>query len=201
MDANRSWYLEVKENVKSFSQALEQKINEVDVIERVKISRINRDIRFSPNKNPYKDFMWCHYIRFGRERRGGFIFCIEPGGLSFSGGGFYSPNKEDLLRIRKEFTIDTKTIHTVLGNSDFKNVFGSLKGERVKTVPRGFDKDVDNIELVRMKQFYASRNYTDDEVVRADFLDRIYESYTAIRPFFDYMSEVLTTNLNGERII
>ena len=89
----------------------------------------------------------------------------------------------------------------MLGNPDFKNVFGSLKGERVKTAPRGFDKDVDNIELVRMKQFYASRNYTDDEVVRADFLDRIYESYTAIRPFFDYMSEVLTTNLNGERII
>ena len=193
--------MDVKDNIKSFSQVLERKINEVDVIERVKISRINRDIRFSPNKNPYKDFMWCNYIRFGRERRGGFIFCIEPGNLSFSGGGFYSPNKEDLYRIRKEFTIDSKTIHQILDYPLFQNTFGQLKGNRVKTSPRGFDKDVVNIELVRMKQFYASRSFTDKEVVQADFMDKIYESYTAIRPFFDYMSEVLTTNLNGESVL
>ena len=60
MDANRTWYSTVKENIKSFSQALEQRINEVDVIERVKISRINRDIRFSPTKTCTMDFMWCH---------------------------------------------------------------------------------------------------------------------------------------------
>ena len=142
--------------------------------------------------------MWCNYIRFVRDRRGGFIFCIEPGDLSFSGVCFYSPNKEDLYRIRKEFTIDTQTIHQILNHSSFVNTFGVLKGDRVKTAPRGFDKDVANIELVRMKQFYASRSFTDEEIVKADFMDKIYESYTAIRPFFDYMSEVLTTNLNGE---
>ena len=79
----------------------------------------------------------------------------------------------------------------------FKTFFGGLKGEGLKTAPKGFDKEHKNIELIRKKQFYAMRPFSDAEVTSTDFVDNVVETLEAIRPFFDYMSDVLTTDLNG----
>lgn len=198
--AHKDQYLAAKANVEDFIHEVELGLNQTDVIEMHKLYRIYRDVRFSKDKTPYKTYISGFFRRAGAERRGGYFFSIEPGN-SVAGGGFYGPNKEDLKRIRKEFEMDGDSIRKIINAPEFVNTFGELKGDGVKTAPQGFSKDHPNIDLIRKKQFYAMRSFTDKEVLSSGFVDLVVDSYQAIRPFFDYMSEVLTTNLNGEKII
>ncbi len=199
-DAHKGQYLAAKANVEDFIKEVEIGLQQTDVIESHKLYRIYRDVRFSKDKTPYKTYMSGYFRRAGAERRGGYFFSIEPGDSRF-GGGFYGPNKEDLKRIRKEFEFDGDTIRKIVTDPVFVSTFGELKGDGVKTAPQGFSKDHPNIEFIRMKQFYAMRSFTDEEVLSPGFVEKVIETYSAIRPFFDYMSEVLITDLNGERII
>lgn len=199
-EENKHRYLAAKENMENFAGEIKNRLEEHDMIERVKSYRIYRDVRFSKDKTPYKTYLHTSLSRFGPERRGGYYFGVEPGN-SAAGGGFYNPNKEDLLRIRKEFELNPKPIQEILADKKFIDVFGEMKGEGVKTVPRGFAKDIENIDLIRKKQFYVMRNFSDKEVLRKDFIDNVVDSFQTVRPYFDYMSEVLTTNLNGESLI
>lgn len=204
---NRDWfenhkhqYLDAKVNVENFIQKVEDGLNQADVIEMHKLYRIYRDVRFSKDKTPYKTYMSGFFRREGADRRGGYFFSIQPG-ESVVGGGFYGPNKDDLKRIRKEFEADGDGIRKIITAPIFVKTFGELKGSGVKTAPQGFSKDHPNIDLIRKKQFYAMKSFSDNEVLAPDFVDKVLDAYQAVRPFFDYMSEVLTTNLNGEKII
>ena len=76
-----------------------------------------------------------------------------------------------------------------------------MKGERLKTAPKGYPKDHEHIDLLRYKQFYAGRNFTQAQVTSANFLDEAHAVLLALRPFFDYFTDVLTTNANGELIV
>lgn len=201
MEGNKGLYQAARANMKEFMLALEAKMNETDVIENHNLSRINRDIRFSKNKTPYKDYFWGYLRRFGANRRGGYTLSIEAALPHQVGGGFYSPNKEDLYRIRKEFEIDATPIRAILAHPEFVEKFGSLQGEGVKTAPRGFDKTHPNIDLIRQKQFYVQKSFTDAEITAANFLAEVVDCYRVLRPFFDYMTEVVTTDTNGESIL
>ncbi len=75
-----------------------------------------------------------------------------------------------------------------------------MLGEQVKTTPKGFSKDDSAIELLRYKQYWFVRHFSDKEVLADNFLSEVDKTYNAIRPFFDYMSDVLTTDLNGEPV-
>jgi uncharacterized protein (TIGR02453 family) len=124
---------------------------------------------------------------------------IEPGG-SFVGGGFWEPNAEDLNRIRKEFEMDDEEIRTILADDTFKKFFDELKGEELKTAPKGFDKAHPAIDLIRKKQFLLTRSFSDKEVMAPNFEENVLITFKAMRPFFDYMSDVLSTDLNGESL-
>jgi len=200
-EANRPYYNKARQNLKEFMAALEKRMNQIDVIENHKLSRINRDLRFSKDKTPYKDYFWGYLRRFGNKRRGGYIISLETDKPSEVGGGFYSPNKKDLYRIRKEFEMDAQPMRKILAHKKFAQAFGKMQGNAVKTAPRGFDRNHPNIDLIRHKQFYFVQEFSDEEVLAPNFLDQVVDCYQTIRPFFDYMTEVLTTNLNGEPIV
>lgn len=204
---NRDWFQENKVRfqneqtvVKSFYQSVMEKLKSHDDIERLKMFRIYRDVRFSKDKTPYKPHFAGHFVRATSRNRGGYYLRIRPG-ETFLAGGFWDPNKEDLLRIRKEFELDSTEIRSILKNTNFVNHFGKLQGDAVKTAPRGFDKTHPDLDLIRMKQFIVTREFTDTEVMADNFLDEINASFEAMRPYFDYMSEVLTTDLNGESLL
>lgn len=204
---NRDWFNEHKpvfqeeqKKVKSFYESLQFELDKHDVIEKLKMFRIYRDVRFSKDKTPYKVHMSGHFIREGKERRGGYYLHIEPGN-SFLAGGFWNPNKEDLFRIRKEFEMDNVEIREIISEKNFVKHFGKLEGDSLKTAPRGFDKNHPDLDLIRMKQFIITRKFSDKEVLSIDFMTKVNESFEAMRPFFNYMSDVLTTNLNGESIL
>ena len=201
----RDWFTEHKKEYeharKRFSQLLDataEELNGTDVIDSKKIFRINRDVRFSKNKSPYKNNLSGYFTRATAARRGGYFVSIEPGGKTIVGGGFYAPEKDDLLRIRREFELDVSEIEKVTSDKNFVKQFGALQGDALKTAPRDFDKEHPNIKWINMKQFYAFREFTDKEVTDTSFPKEVISTFLAIRPFFDYMSDVLTTDLNGE---
>jgi len=113
------------------------------------------------------------------------------------GGGFWEPNKDDLLRIRKEIALDDSEMRELINDSRFIQTFGGLVGEELKTAPKGFDKEHPAIDLLRKKQFLVMRSFTDEEILQPKFIAEILETFEAMKPFFDYMSEVLTTDVNG----
>lgn len=204
---NRDWFNEHKasfeaeqKKVKGFYNSVMENLKTHDLIENVKIFRIYRDVRFSPDKTPFKPHFAGHFTRATNKLRGGYYLRIRPG-ESFLAGGFWEPNKADLLRIRKEFETDASEIRAVVNAPDFKKYFGKLQGDAVKSAPRGFDKNHSNIDLIRLKQFIVTRKFSDEEVLSPNFLSEVIASFKAMRPYLDYMSEVLITDLNGESII
>lgn len=205
---NREWFTEhkpeydliVKENKEFFNQIYIELKNH-DSLSGIHISRIYRDVRFSKDKTPYKTNFGAGFSRTKPLLRGGYYIQLEPNN-SFVGGGFWAPNKDDLLRIREEFEMDTTEIQKITSNKTFVKYFEELQGEdAVKNAPKGFDKDHPAIDLIKKRQFVVKRKFTDKEVLSDDFQKEVILTFLAMRPFFDYMSEVLTTNENGELLI
>ncbi|RXG15287.1 putative protein (TIGR02453 family) [Leeuwenhoekiella aestuarii] len=201
MDAHKNVYKNLESDFKTFCKATVDELNTFDQIARVKVFRINRDVRFSKNKMPYKTTRSAIFSREGVHRRGSYYFQIAPG-ASFVGGGFFKPEPVDLLRIRKEFELDSEPIREILSEAKFKKAYGGFNTEsQVKTAPKGFSKEDANIDLIRNKNFFVRHAFTDEEVLADDFQERLVAHFKLLLPFFDYMSEVLTTDLNGESIL
>ena len=205
---DRDWFNEhkpefkaIETKVKAAYNHLGELMNAHDQIEKIKIFRIYRDVRFSKNKLPYKTHFGGSFARKKPELRGGYYLHIQPNNESFIATGFWDPNKEDLLRIRKEFEMDDSEMRDILNNKNFKATWGNFKGDELKTAPKGFDKEHPAIDLIRRKQYIFTKNYTDKEVLADNFLSEVNDAFKNVRPFFNYMSDVLTTNLNGESIL
>ena len=165
------------------------------------MNRIYRDTRFSKNKTPYKSHWSGGFRRATAHLRGGYYFHLEPGGNSMVGGGFWGPDKDDLLRIRQELAADASELRSIIAAPDFIKFFGELGGSQLKTSPKGFDKEHPNIDLLRYKQFVVRKHFTDKEVLEPGFYLKMNETFQAMRPFFDYMSIVLTTDANGVSVV
>ena len=205
---NRDWFTATKptfkiaqDNAKGMYASIREGLEKHDEIDHFKLYRIYRDVRFSKDKTPYQPHFAGSFSRLGAHLRGGYYLRIRPG-ESFLAGGFWAPEKEDLYRIRKEFEIDDSEIRAILSAPDFvKHFGGEFEAFELKTAPRGFDKTHKSIDLIRKKGFIAVRNFTDKEVLASNFLEEVDSSFKTLRPFFDLMSDILTTDLNGESII
>ncbi|QXU44017.1 DUF2461 domain-containing protein [Pedobacter sp. D749] len=186
--------------VESFAQDLLDLMNTHDVIEtpsgKKSLYRIYRDTRFSNDKTPYKIHWSGSFKRAGKQRRGGYYFHIEPGN-SFVAGGFFGPSAQDLKLIRENITFDAGPLREILSDKTFIASFETLKGEQLKTAPKGFDGDHQDIDLLRYKQFLLIHRFADQEVLSKDYLAYCNQEFKNMRPFFDYMSEILTTDANG----
>lgn len=204
---NRDWFTDNKKrfefenkNAKNFFTEVLADLEKIDSIERMQVFRIYRDVRFSKDKTPYKTHFSVGFTRTKPLLRGGMYLHIEDGG-SFVGGGFWEPNNEDLQRVRKELELDASELRAIINDDTFKQFFkNGLEGEELKTAPKGFDKRHPDIDLIRKKQFLIGRNFSNKEVLASNFKDEVVKTFAAMRPFFDYMSDVLTTDLNGESL-
>jgi uncharacterized protein (TIGR02453 family) len=204
---NREWFNEHKtefekeqHHLQVFAEALLQQMNTHDVIETVSgkksLYRIYRDTRFSTDKTPYKIHWAGSFKRATKFRRGGYYFHFEPGN-SFVGGGFWGPNPQDLKLIREDIAFDATPLRAILNAPSFTSTFETLEGEQLKTTPKGFDADHEAVDLLRYKQFLLRKRFTDAEVFDPHFVDKVNDTFKTMRPFLDYMSEVLSTDVNG----
>jgi uncharacterized protein (TIGR02453 family) len=157
-------------------------------------------VRFSKDKSPYKNYWGGSFKRATKKLRGGYYFQIAPGN-SLAAGGFFAPNPADTLRIRTDMDLNFKGWEKLLSTKKFKETFGEMKGDKVTTSPKGFSKDNPAICLLRHKQFYFEHKFTDKEVLSIDFLKLVNQTFKNIRPYFDYLSEVLTTDANGISLV
>ena len=203
-NTHKDTYLKAHENIIDFADALLAEMNKHDQIEtpsgKKALFRIYKDVRFSKDKTPYN----CHWSggfkRATKKLRGGYYFRIEPGN-SFLAGGFWGPEPDDLKRIRQDIDLNYKDWKKLLTNKALVNTFGAIMGEQVGSAPRGYAKDHPAIDLLRYKQFILKYEFTEKEVGSPDFVKKVNDTYKKMRPFLDYMSDVLTTDGNGVSII
>ena len=199
-EANKKRFKSLEAEMKFFSAQLETEMNTFDRIEKTKIFRIYRDVRFSKDKTPYKTHFGVSFHREKPALRGGYYLHIKPGD-SFLGTGFWNPSKEDLFRIRKELEVDATEFRAVIADSKLTKSWRKLTGDVLKVAPKGFEKEHKDIDLLRQKQYLFLHKYTDSEVLSDGFLKDVAQRFNAIRPFFDLMSGVLTTDLNGVSLL
>lgn len=204
---NREWFAEnkpefqrIESEAKAFFKEVGAELEKIDSIESIQIYRIYRDIRFSKDKSPYKNYLSVWYSRTKPLFRGSYYLHLEPGN-SFVEGGFWQPNADDLKRIRKEFELDDSEIREIMDAPDFRKYFDGIQGEELKSAPKDFDRNHKAIDLIKKKQFLVIRRFSDKEVLDKNFKAEVLQAFVAMRPYFDYMTDVLTTNLNGESII
>ena len=196
---NKSKFKELELEIKAFGEELKDRLNEFDNVDRFKLFRIYRDIRFSKDKTPFKTHFGLYWNRLKPRLRGGYYLHISPNN-NFLACGFWDPNPKDLYRIRKEFLHDANEFRKILKSKEIYSNWGNLEGTELKTAPRNFDKNHPDIDLIRKKQFVFKINYSDKEVLEKRFIDKIELSLKAIRPFLNYMTDVLTTDENGESL-
>lgn len=198
---NKDWFTTEDTKLKTFFTTLMHRLSEIDDIEDMKAYRIYRDVRFSKDKSPYKIYRSCSFKRATEALRGGYHIEIKPEN-SFIACGFWQPNKEDLLRIRKEIEVDASELRSILQDKELQKVFGGFyAGDALKTAPKGFDKLHADIDLLRKKDFLFLKTFTKEEVLNPNFIDQVVCFFKVLRPFLNYMSTVLTTDLNGESTI
>jgi uncharacterized protein (TIGR02453 family) len=199
-NANKTIFQKEQALLEIFAQQLLQELSLHDQIEtpsgKSSMHRIYRDTRFSKDKTPYKGNWSGGFKRATKYRRGGYYFHLEPGN-SFVAGGFWAPNTQDLKRIRDDIAFDPAPLRKIINSKPFLSTFETLQGEQLKTTPKGFDADHEAIDLLRYKQFLLIRKFTDKEVLSEHFLREANQTFKNMRPFLDYMSEVLTTDVNG----
>lgn len=201
MQKHKKECLAGEKELKRFYSEIESGLNIIDEIAKLKVFRINRDIRFSKDKTPYNVHRSASFSRAGMHRRGGYYLRLESGNSAMV-GGFFSPEPANLLRIRKEFEMDASEIREILAQKDFHKAFGGFNQDyAVKTAPKGFSKEHPNIDLIRLKSYFVVHKFSDAEVFSEDFKDNLLYHYQLLRPFFNYMSEVLTTDLNGVSLL
>lgn len=208
---NRDWfnhhkdkYIVAHNNIIAFADALLSEMNKHDKIEnssgKESLFRIYKDVRFSKDKTPYNTRWHGSFKRATKKLRGGYYFNIQPGG-SFLAGGFWDPEPEDIKRIRQDIDLNSETWKKLLGNKTLLKTFGKMTGDQLGSAPRGYAKNHPAIDLLRYKQFIFKYEITDKEVFSPGFIKNVSGVFKKMRPFFNHMSEVLTTDANGVPLI
>lgn len=203
-EANKGRFLSAQENVRSFVDALIERMRQHDRIStssgRESLMRIHRDLRFSKDPSPYHTRFAGGISRAKPELRGGYFFHFQPG-RSYIACGFFGPAPADLKRIRTDILQDHGTWERLLSSQRILREFGKLTGEQLRTAPKGIPKEHPAIELLRHKQFLLRHALSDTDVLAPDLVSGIDRLYRSVRPWFDHMSEVLTTDENGISVL
>ena len=197
-------YASAYNNLIAFAGTLLAEMNKHDEIEttsgKESLFRIYKDVRFSKDKTPYNTYWSGRFKRATKRLRGGYYFHIEPGN-TFVAGGFWGPDANDMKRIRQDILSNYEDWNEMLAGKTLVKTFGTMQGEKLISAPRGYDKDHPAIELLRYKQFLLRCEFADEDICSASFLKELSGTFKKMRPFLDFMSEVLTTDANGLSLI
>ncbi|MEO6286022.1 MAG: DUF2461 domain-containing protein [Dyadobacter sp.] len=154
--------------------------------------RINRDIRFSKNKAPYKNNLAAGIGPGGKSSgKIDYYLQIQPGDQTFLGGGMWETTSEQLARFRQEIDYNADELKHIIEEKEFKAWFPEIHGDSLKTTPKGYPKDHPEIGLLKRKQLFFVHRYTDKEVSSKDFGDMVVKGAALLKPFTDYMNYVL----------
>ena len=192
---NQSSYKEAKNNFETLVQELINEIIEFEPIikgleAKSCIFRINRDIRFTHDKSPYKPNFGAFIVRGGKQngdKYSGYYAHIEPG-QSFIAGGAYMPPSPWLAAIREKIDQESVLFNKIINQKDFIRYFGHIDGEKLKTPPRGYSSDNPNIELLKFKSYVAMNQVPDKLLLSSDYFEHVISVLKAMKPFNDFLN-------------
>ena len=163
------------------------------------IFRINRDIRFSKNKSPYKSNMGAYFSAEGKKSNlAGYYLHIEPGNC-FVAGGCYGPEAPILKAIRQEIDYNLKDLKTILKEKSFAKNFGELEQTmKTKTMPKGYAADNEAAEFLRLKSFVATKNINEKTMLSKDVSTEILEAFQSVNPLIEFLNEAITNSENND---
>jgi uncharacterized protein (TIGR02453 family) len=196
-DKNRPAYELVKKDMQQFTDALIKEIAQFDkAVAHLSAKdctfRINRDVRFSKNKDPYKNNIGAYISEVGKKgNKAGYYVHIQPSGESFLAGGIYMPDSAMLAKIRQEIDYNADAFKKIVYSKSFVKTFGELSGEKVKTAPKGYDKTHPEIELLKYKSYIAWHKLNDDDVTDKNFLKNTAKVFKELYVFNQFLNSAI----------
>ncbi len=195
-ETNRNRYLEAKSVFEFYVSMLMSEIKKFDK-EAVNtepkncIFRIHRDIRFSPDKTPYKINFGAYIAKNGRNSPfAGYYFHIEPAASMFA-GGIYLPQPDILKAIRNEIYHNTEEFLEIINNPDFIRHFKEIDAPRLSSAPKGFPKDFPYIDLLKFKYYTVSKSFSEKEAQMPDFINKSAEVFKALLPLNRFLNNAI----------
>lgn len=203
---NRDWFLDNKKRYEKFKTDYQNLVAEflaemkpldpsLELLEVKNCTfRINRDIRFSKDKTPYKNHLgiWMSSGAKGANRAGYYIHIGKN--ESFIAGGFYSPEAPDLKKVRKEIAFFYDDLEEIVNEKTFKKIFGNLdQTNSLKNAPKNFEKDHPAIEFLKLKSFTATQKFDYNDATKSDFVKNTIEKLIVLKPLNDFINRALTT--------
>lgn len=192
---NKSNYEQVKKDFDAWTTELISEFADFENMDGVLLKhcsyRIYRDVRFSKNKEPYKTWFSASFSEGGRKSGlMDYYVHIEPNDASFLGGGMYSPTPEQLAAFRQEVDYNAAGLRKIIRDPKFVAVFGAEVGESLVRIPKGFEAEHPEAELLKKKQLFFWKKYTDKELCSPDFTKQLIADAKILKPFLDFMNAV-----------
>ncbi|MGZ3755745.1 MAG: DUF2461 domain-containing protein [Mucilaginibacter sp.] len=196
--ANKERYDAARENVVEFTGALLKLMHKVDpdispdLDAKKCVMRIYRDIRFSKNKTPYKNNFGISIPTSGSKLGGvEYYMHIQPD-KSFIAGGYWMPETTHLKAIRQEIDYNAAELKSVIDDAGFVKLFGDFRNQdRLKTVPREYSADNENIDLLKLKSFIVSHQFGNNSLMKPDAAGQVAQICESIYPLNVFLKNAL----------
>ena len=191
-DANRASYEVAKKEIEDLAAAIISSFGKTEpaiahLTPKDCLFRINRDVRFSKDKSPYKTNFGAGLGMGKGNRIAGYYLHIEPG-KSFLAGGVYQPESSVLKEIRKEISMNGKAFLKIIEKDDFRNNFRGLSVEnKLQKVPQGFEKDDPMAEYLKLKSFIVFHPVSDSDLTNEKAVKNFAIIYKSIQPLNDFL--------------
>lgn len=199
-DEHRVDYLAAKNDYENFVSLLINKVSAFDAdVKELQVKnctfRINRDIRFSKDKTPYKVNMGANFNRGGKKSiYAGYYFHLEPGNKSFAGGGLWMPAPAELTKIRQEIDYNFNEFSNLLKQKKFVTYYSKVdvSGDvKLTNIPRGYDKTNPASEYLKLKSFVALKQVNDADLSASSLINQTCKAFEALKPFINFLNQAM----------
>lgn len=201
-DAHRAQYEAARIDFSNFLQLVIDALQKTDttitgLTARNCLFRINRDIRFSKDKRPYKENFGAFICRGGKKSiYAGYYFHLAPGN-SFFGGGLWMPEPANLKKVRQEIDYNWEEFRSILKNRAFKKTYTDIfRNDEVSLskIPKGYEKDNPAIDYLKLKSIIAEATLADDELTKSTLHKKTVAAFEALQPLLNFINR----SLDGE---
>ncbi|OIN60006.1 TIGR02453 family protein [Arsenicibacter rosenii] len=193
LQANRKRYEAAKAQIEQLVTRILAGVNTFQPLPNTEVKdcifRINRDIRFSKNKEPYK-LNFAAAIGPGGRHSGriDYYIHIQPGNESFLGAGMWQPTPAQLAKFRQEIDYNVAELKGIIEEETFRAYFPEIWGEVMKTAPKGYTTDHPDIDLLRRKQLFFMHRYSDQDVLQPGFAEEVARGCHLLKPYCDFLN-------------
>ena len=201
---NKSWFeknREIYETAKAdFANFIQEVINQhgkkdtsiKNLVAKDCLFRINRDVRFSKDKSPYKSNFGASINKGGRKAlySAGYYFQVQPG-RNFAGGGIWMPEPNELKKIRQEIDYNFTDFKKIIGAKKFKSVYGDLDRSAeflLRRVPKGYEPDNPAADYLKLKSFVAISFFSDADLTSKDLVKKTVAAFEALQPLIEFIN-------------